>query len=192
MSCIRTYLLVVIASVLAGMIGAAFGTGTAQAVVSTLVSVVNPTTSPVASLNVTDPGRIAYQSEAPVPANCFSGAFCDFAFGPVPVGHRVVVQHIAGFFQFSPVPTYVNVFASSPAPETSFYTPVSNNGDTTGTSAFDQPVLLYVDSGQTVTVEAELFGNSGAFLTTVGLDFVAVSGYELDCTVANCAAIASQ
>jgi len=42
MSRVRTYLLVVVASALAGMIGAAFGTGTAQAVVSTLVSVVTP------------------------------------------------------------------------------------------------------------------------------------------------------
>jgi hypothetical protein len=61
MSRIRTYLLVTIGFAFAGMIGAAFGTGTAQAVVSTLVSVVNPSTSPVqtSSVNVTDPGRIA-------------------------------------------------------------------------------------------------------------------------------------
>jgi hypothetical protein len=58
MSRIRTYLLVTIGFAFAGMIGAAFGTSTAQAVVAILVEVVNPTTSPVPSLNVTDPGRI--------------------------------------------------------------------------------------------------------------------------------------
>jgi len=54
----KNYLLVVLGFAFAGAIGAAFGTRTAQAVVATLVEVVNPTTSPVASLNVTDPGRL--------------------------------------------------------------------------------------------------------------------------------------
>jgi len=56
MSRIRTYLLVVIASALAGLIGAAIATGTAQAVVASLVEVVNP--------SATDPdeSRINLQS----------------------------------------------------------------------------------------------------------------------------------
>src|SRR5215469_10785283 len=96
MSRIRTYLLVAIASAVAGMIGAAFGTGTAQAVVATLVEVVNPTSSPVPTspVNVTDTGRIAYQST--VTNQCAGPSTCVFFFPAVPAGHRVVVQHISG------------------------------------------------------------------------------------------------
>jgi hypothetical protein len=54
----KNYLLIAIGFALAGAIGAAFSTGTAQAIVAALVQVANPTTSPVPSLSVTDPGRI--------------------------------------------------------------------------------------------------------------------------------------
>jgi hypothetical protein len=89
----KNYLLVVIGFAVAGMIGAAFGTGTAQAVVSTLVSVLNPNTSPVPSLNVADPGRIAYQATVNNLGKCANQG-CSFGFPTAPAGHRVVVQHI--------------------------------------------------------------------------------------------------
>jgi len=41
----KNYLVVILGFAFAGAIGASFGRGTAQAVVSTLVSVVNPTTA---------------------------------------------------------------------------------------------------------------------------------------------------
>ena len=59
----RKYLLVTLGFALAGAIGAAFGTGTAQAVVASLVQIVNPATSPVHINSVDDQGRIAYQSQ---------------------------------------------------------------------------------------------------------------------------------
>jgi hypothetical protein len=105
----KNHVLVVIGFAVAGMIGAAFGTGTAQAVVSTLVTAVNTSANPVPTqpVNVTDPGRIPYEgSAAPV---CPDPTFCDFTIGIVPAGHRVVIQHISGFAQFSNPPTVIVV-----------------------------------------------------------------------------------
>jgi len=189
MSRIRTYLLVVTASILAGMIGAAFGTGTAQAVVSTLVSVVNPTSSPVASLNVTDPGRIAYQSVVNNVGKC-SGAECFFTFPTVPSGHRVVVQHIGGIVDFnsSPGDIEVEVFSNSFPVITFFF---AARPTVLNSSPLDQPVLFYVDSGDNVTVEV-LLGNGANFSGDSTSQFVTLMGYELDCTVAACAPIATQ
>jgi len=187
MSRVRTYLLVVIASGVAEMIGAAFGTGTAQAVVSTLVGVVNPTTSPVPSLNVTDPGRIPYQASISNAA-CASINDCTLVFPPVPTGHRVVVQHISGVDGLgrSATSVWVSFYASAnPAgPKvSSFFAPQIVGG---GLYAYDQPVLAYVDSGNSPTVEPVTNGDFQ------GEQYTTLTGYELDCTVAACAPIASQ
>jgi len=99
----KNYLLVVLGFAFAGTIGAALGTRTAQAVVSTLVSVVNPTTSPVptSSVNVTDPGRIAYQSQVSLSLCGTERLSCELLFPAVPTGHRLVVQHISATDQFT-------------------------------------------------------------------------------------------
>jgi len=190
----KNYLLVVMGFAVAGAIGAAFGTGTAQAVVATLVEVVNPNTSPVPSLNVTDPGRIAYQSTVSFNAgNCSGATACVFSFPIVPSGHRVVVQHIGAYVavnnisassflvminvQKSLVTTFVVPAPALPSTATVFF------------GAFDQPVLFYVDSGGQVRVEIDV----NSFNTTVALPAsVTLTGYELDCNVANCAPIAAQ
>jgi hypothetical protein len=169
--------------VVAGLIGAAFGTGTAQAVVSTLVSVVNPSTSPVptSSVNVTDPGRIAYQSE--VSSTCSGMQNCSLVFPTVPAGHRVVVQHISGGGGFLTAPTYVetNVFLStSPVPMFVGGVFASLAG---GAYLFDQSALFSVDSGIAVTVS---LSSDGSFSSGT----VTLSGYVLDCNAAPCAAIA--
>jgi len=193
----KNYLLVVVGLGLAGAIGAAFGTGSAQAVVSTLVSVVNPTTSPVptsvvnsnlnpvptSSVNVTDPGRIAYQSSVSHIGNC-SGSACQFFFPTVPAGHRVVVQHVAGQVQFNAVPNSILVDITCCGSLVSEFiaAPIYP-----GPSGFDQPVLFYVDSSNSAIVEILLTGAVFA-----GNSFVTLTGYELDCTAAACAPIATQ
>ena len=197
MSRIRTYLLIVIASVLAGLIGAAFGSGTAQAVVSTLVSVVNPgtspvpttvtnpNTSPVLNSSVDDPGRIPYESQL-VTSSCGGSGNCTLTFPTVPAGHRVVVQHITGFDTFfgNNTPTFFYLIASvdNLSAVSSFFPPFQGILG----YAFDQPVLFYVDSGHTVAVimsTDQVFNGAG---------FMTLKGYELDCTVANCKAIATE
>jgi hypothetical protein len=55
---------------------------------------------------------------------------------------------------------------------------------------FDQPVLVYIDSSTSVQVEMILAG-SGSFFTAAE-QLLVVTGYELDCTVAACAPIATQ
>jgi len=164
----KSYLLVVIGFAVAGMIGAAFGTGTAQAIVATLVEVVNPTTSPVAtsSVNVTDPGRIAYQSTVNNVGKC-SGSSCLFAFPTVPAGHRVVVQHIGGVVSFVTAPSTIMVEVETPGALvlSGFLTPVPTTGF--GFSVFVQPVLFYVDGMNSIQV-AVLFGGNGATFTGDG------------------------
>ncbi len=180
----KNHLLVVVGFAVAGMIGAAFGTGTAQAVVSTLVTVVNPGTSPVHTSSVDDPGRIAYQSSVFNTGKC-SGISCTFAFPSVPAGHRVVVQHISGDVSFTSIPGSVFVQIITNGTIAGFFAPVSTEATF---ALFDQPVLFYVDSS---TPAAQVQVGSNA---TFGASFqlVTLFGYELDCTVAACAPIATQ
>jgi len=188
----KNYLLVVIGLAVAGIIGAAFGTGTARAVVSTLVSVVNSDASPVptSSVNVTDPGRIAYQATVNNGGGCV-GSSCPFLFPAVASGHRVVVQHIAGVLDFNTVPTNISVLVVNGAGAfiTQFFAPIPTGF---GFSAFDQPVLFYIDSLQQAEVGVSLTGNGATFLGDGASQIVTLTGYELDCTVAACAPIATQ
>jgi hypothetical protein len=185
----KNYLLVLVGFVVAGAIGAAFGTGTAQAVVSTLVSVVNPGTSPVHTSSVDDAGRVAYQSTINNTGKC-SGSGCSFPFPVVPTGHRVVIQHVSGLLQLNAVPTNiaVNFFETAGVGLTAeFLAPPST------ISAFDHPLLFYVDSGTSVQVQVSIFSNNGAtFVGGNAFQFVTLTGYELDCTVAACSPIATQ
>jgi hypothetical protein len=187
MSRFRTHLLVVVASAVAGTIGASFATGTAQAIVAALVQITNTTSSPVPSLNVTDPGRIPYQSSVDNGGKCSGNSICPFSFPTVPSGHRVVVQHIGGFLNFTP-----------PTPPISIIATISTSGLTSGISpitpqdtdiTFDQPVLFYVDASNSVNVAVFLTG--GQFSAN-GTEALTLTGYELDCTVAACAPIATQ
>jgi hypothetical protein len=182
----KSYLLVVIGFAFAGAIGVAFGTGTAQAVVSTLVSVVNPTTSPVPSLNVTDPGRIPYQSAVDNLAKCSNQITCTFSFPTVPSGHRVVVEHISGFLSLTAIPTRISALITTPVG--SGISSISPQGANVG---FDQPVLFYVDASNSVTIEVIIAGGA-LFEGNGSSNSLTLIGYELDCTVAACAPIATQ
>jgi len=187
----KNHVLVVLGFTLAGLIGVALGSGTAQAVVSTLVSVVNPGTSPVHTSSVDDPGRIAYQSNSDMTGQCTQQqSSCQFVFPFVPAGHRVVVQHISGSISYNTAPTVITVGARSFGTEdvSDFYAPIPPG---LAFSQFDWPALFYVDSGERATVTVTLYGNSSNF---GGLErqSLTLTGYELDCTVAACAPIAAQ
>jgi|SRR5271157_2206465 len=191
MGFIKKCLLVSLGFGLAGAIGASFATGTAQALVAAMVQVANTSANPVPTspVNVTDPGRIAYQSTVNNAGQC-SGSICVFTFGPVPSGHRVVVQHIGGRVNLttSPANIQIQIFSNNhplitellAAPAPSAYS----------FAAFDQTVLFYVDSGDNVTVQMYLDGNSATFLGGSVTQYMTLIGYELDCTVAACAPIA--
>ena len=186
----RTYLLVAIGFVVAGAIGAAFGTRRAEAVVATLVEIVNPASSPVptSSVDATDPGRIAYQSTLSVGlggTGC-SGEICSLTFPPVLAGYRVVVQQISVFANITTPalgPVDIGIFLNGSVPATMEFTvPASPN-----TLAFVQPLLLALDPSDSVRVS--VVNNDVVFAPPFS---VTLTGYELDCTVATCAPIATE
>jgi hypothetical protein len=192
MSRVKTYLLATLGFGLAGAIGAAFGTGTAQAVVASLVDVVNPTTSPVPTspVNVTDPGRIAYQVQVDNTNKC-SGQVCNFSFPAVPTGHRVVIQHVSAYVVYTSAPTVIDVSISNGTATfaSNFFAPIPTG---TPSGLFDQPTLMYVDSGLEAVVTLTLYGGSSPSFAASFVQVVTLTGYELDCTVAACAPIAAQ
>jgi hypothetical protein len=59
-----------------------------------------------------------------------------------------------------------------------------------GYSGRAAPSLFYVDASQQLDINAFLGGNGAAFTNYTG--FLTPTGYELDCTVAACAPIATQ
>jgi hypothetical protein len=151
--------------------------------------VVNPNTSPVqtSSVNVTDPGRIAYQSQVDNSAIC-SGLSCAFTFPNVPAGHRVVVQHITGIISYNNIPAVIRVTGLyGTTLVAAFYAPIQS-ADLF--SQFDQPALFYIDSSQQAFFAITLDGGP---MFSQGLpQTLTLTGYELDCTVAACAPIATQ
>jgi hypothetical protein len=179
----KSHLFVLIGFVLLGAIGAAFGNGTAQAIVAAQVQVANTTANPVPTnaVDVTDPGRIGYQATINNAGKC-SGTECLFSFPTVPSGHRVVVQHISGAVGFTGPPIDVLILTAI----------VPNQGNIEGFAAptlptlpvttFDQPVLFYVDAGSAVVAQVAASGNIVFSANTI--QFVTLTGYELDCTVA--------
>jgi len=149
------------------------------------VEIVNPAAAPVLTSSVNDPGWVAYQSTVNNVGKC-SGASCSFFFPSVPALHRVVVQHIGGIVGFNSVPTQVSVLIAEGGFLSAFFAPIPTRGLS---SVFDQPVLFYVDSMGSVSVEVFLLG--GAVFTGDSVSqFVTLTGYELDCSAAPCAAIA--
>jgi hypothetical protein len=144
----------------------------------------------VAASNIEDTGRIAYQSTVNNVGKC-SGTSCLFSFPAVPANHRVVVQHIGGILDFNTVPTNIAVFVQGGAAGflTEFFAPIPTAFLFT---AFDQPILFYVDALQSPQVQVFIIGNSTAFAGDSTSQFVTLMGYELDCSVSPCSPIATQ
>ncbi len=137
--------------------------------------------------NADDPGRIAYQSRQSPGAACPIGSGLCFTFGPVPAGHRLVVQHISAQYEFSSVPNPFSVYAlDSGLRAITAFSPAITSTTAPVIVTFDQPVEFYIDASQTYIIEVLALGP-----TVVGLPEVSVMGYLLDCTAAPCAAIAN-
>jgi hypothetical protein len=153
-------------------------------------TVVNPSTSPALTSSVDDPGRVAYQSEQTGSSFCFNNDVCDVSFTTVPTGQRLVIQHISGAVETdSSSVVLVQLSPGVPPGVSSFFGPPGISGIGSNSlfqSYFDQPVLVYVDTGQTPSVSISIA--TGAHLKSVD---VTLSGYLLDCNTATpCAAIA--
>jgi hypothetical protein len=97
-----------------------------------------------------------------------------------------VIQHIGGAIDFDAVATSSRFLITSAGSTISaFFTPTEEQSFT----IIDQPLLIYVDSSLSVAVEAVVVG---AAFSTGGQQILTLTGYELDCTVAACAPIATQ
>jgi len=177
-------------------------TGSVTAVVTGTVNANVPSPLPVSGnvtitppaltsvVNIDDPGRIAYQSTVNNVGLC-SGSLCTFTFGPVPSGHRVVVQHINAYFSFSPAPTTTLLVVQPPSPAVAvqlIFAPPPN-GLSVGV---DAPALFYMDSGQSFSINVTAAGGGGTFLGSDYTQLMTLTGYEVNCSTAPCAAIASQ
>jgi|ERR1700674_5093479 hypothetical protein len=148
--------------------------------------------------NLDDRGRIPYQSVANMTGQCPQtqpGAGCNFNFAAVQTGHRLVVQHVSGSLQFANSPAFVqvSVFLPSGAPTSVFFAPF--NGTAGGPlgpgnvfSEFDQQILAYYDPGQAPQIQVQ--PSQAVFSGIASSQLVFLSGYVLDCSVAECAPIA--
>jgi len=197
----RSHLLVTLGFAFAGAIGAAFGTGTAQAVVASLVEIVNPASSPVptSSVDATDPGRIAYQSQLSGGTesglsggqSCTGLPCCQISFPVVTAGHRLVIEQVnvvPGFSQTPQRPIVTLIQQDSSGRQTAIY--LTFSPPATPAQAYLQPALVYVDPGDAVSVQ--VCDETGAGTFTSGIVSVTLTGYELDCTAAACSPIATQ
>ena len=138
-------------------------------------------------VNMDDPGRIPYQSTVNMSGKCPPGSnSCFWEFGSVPAGHRVVIQHLSGVVGFGTKPTAVWVLLNngSGLPVSTFLAPFAIF------SAFDQAVRAYFDPGQLIEVQVNLDLGSYPDPADSISEIVTATGYELNCSIATCAAIA--
>jgi hypothetical protein len=154
---------------------------TVHAAVAALVQISNTATNPALTSRIDDPGRIPYQST--VNQTC-TGANCTFTFGAVPTGHRLVIQHVSGILGFSGSGTQISVILRAGGNDAVSFL-ASYFGPRTE-AEFDQSVQFYVEATQAPVVNVFTPAANFAFLQTLTL-----IGYELNCTAAPCAAIAT-
>src|SRR5260370_10996801 len=122
-------------------VGALVSPRRSEAQYSSPVRVLNPSTAPVLNSRIDDPGRIPYQSKL---LNTCSGGSCDFTFGAVPAGHRLVIQHVSASISYTDSSTTGVGGTLRVSPSFSdfsiFSLPVVRN-----VSVFDQVVQVYFD-----------------------------------------------
>ena len=159
----------------------------ANALYSSPVSVVNPSTQPVQGADVEKLARIPYESTAvgsncPAPGNV--GA-CFFNFSAVPAGYRLVVENLSGYFQISPAATaalvgYVENSAAFKI-KAGFTAPLAQI-DLGGhiQCAFDNPTRFYVDQ-----TDGGVFAVASANWSNGNSEMV-LSGYLENCSVTGC------
>jgi len=171
----KSYLLVVIGFAVAGAIGTAFGTGTAQAVVSTLVTIVNTAANPVLTQHVAadNPSSQAVWLSCSV---SFIGSSCKLADnnGPytVPVGNRLVIESFSGVFAIT---TGSNGWVQYQNPGYVFYVPAMHQYSDTANNKDYYPwglaARFYVDSGQNI------IGFFGTFMSGTGSAYFTAYGH---------------
>src|SRR5262245_3209475 len=147
-------------------------TGTVGLTPGSSVSIANPASNPVLVRDVdAGPRRIAYQStQTP---NCF-GVLCEVTFPTVPANHRLVIQHLTANATFGGANTFVLVaLVTGGQGGSNFFAPFVNGGQTSsGITAFDKEVLVYIDGGGAPIVSIQI--NTGARIN--GAQLVKMSG----------------
>jgi hypothetical protein len=145
-------------------------------------TVVNPATQPALTSSVDDPGRNAYQELRNITTfEC--GGFCAFgtSFSVVPVGHRLVIQHVSFLIESNGIPSYAQAKLFVDHAQSNFIAGAFENF-----IAVDQPVLGYVDGGNFpgLGIVVKASGN-------VNIEGTAsIMGYLLDCSATPCNPIA--
>ncbi len=155
---------------------------------SSPVTVFNTSSAPAITSLIDTPGRIPYQGTLTQIAPSPQVSQLTFTFPLVPPNHRLVVQHISGFFVITgpaPPAALVSITFNVFAPALSaFFTPSLGSNPTFDFNAFDQPVQVYFDAGQ-----QPLVGISGPTFQAGQSEGVTLTGYMLDCSAAPCAAM---
>ena len=160
--------------VVAGLVLSLLAPKAVHAIVATAVQVVNTAAAPVMVNSINEPGRTPYQAEAGN-LSCLGQGNCNYTFLPIPANHRLVVQQIGG---------YLGSNLASPAGRVQF----GNLGFNAAGSFFTAPFLGYLDGTSTPTISVILNGAD----TMNGFGNITITGYLVDCTAVNCAAVVTQ
>jgi len=155
-------------------------------------NITNPATAPVLALNIADPGRIPYQSR--VQGSCgLTVSECLIAFPPVPVGQRLVIQHVSIIAQLAAPTLLTPVVTLSTNVIGTAWAIFAGTGVNIGSGqqryVVDQAVQFYVEAGQTPYVNVALEPDLAIAANSM-IAHASVFGYLLDCTIAQCAPIA--
>lgn len=180
----KKHLLVAIGFTLAGMIGAAFGTRTAEAVVATLVEMVNTTANPAVTVDADKSTRLPYQSTKQFMWTSPLPGIVEMLFTPVPAGHRLVTTNVSAFLWISSGTPYGSIFTSFN--KTQGFPSFTGVYDGNGSGVINQMVTRYVGAGDTPLV----FFYANYAVTGLGtINTVTLTGYLEDCAVTGCPAI---
>lgn len=189
MSMIRKALTALGGIFLAALLIAALAPKATRGIAAALVQVVNTAANPAITSNMDDPGRIPYQATVvgSSGSNCVATG-CSFNFAPVPAGHRLVILHVSAFIQANPSSTPMRVAVGAlPTFSSEFLVTVQDTLSGLNEIQFDQPVLVYLDAGQTPVVALDT--NISTFFASGQI--ATLTGYLLDCSAAPCSAIVS-
>lgn len=162
------------------------------------VSVVNPVTYPALTRDVDAAGRVPYLSRDTTDyglcvlfsktacfdtVNC-SQNICYGDFAAVPSGYRLVILHASGNLTYggSPNSALVRLTLNPLWADSIFLSPLGG-----GVTAFDMPVLDYIDGPNTPILQVEFYGGSIPGIGKTGN--LMVSGYLINCTVSACPAV---
>ncbi|HUB80877.1 MAG TPA: hypothetical protein VMB03_18855 [Bryobacteraceae bacterium] len=160
----------------------------AKAIASAAVTIVNSSSQPVPGADVERLARIPYESSVqgancPAPGNV---GVCFYTFAAVPVGYRLVVENLAGYFQVSPgatAPLEGYIENSSFRIKSSFAAPlgqIDNGGHIQ--AAFNTPTRFYIDANEnTFAVASSNWSNGNSEMV--------LSGYLENCSITGCPAV---